>query len=114
MSLSISGPASVQPADRPAPAAPAPKQAAQTQQSAQTQPSARPKPSAPPQASGQSQQSTDTVSLSQTAQVLQLSEQGQSPSQIAAELGIPVSTVNSDLETAVATPQPAAPTGSSA
>jgi DNA-binding NarL/FixJ family response regulator len=38
-----------------------------------------------------------TVTLSQSAQVSQLSAQGQSPAQIAEELGIPVSTVDLDL-----------------
>jgi hypothetical protein len=42
-----------------------------------------------------------TVTLSQTAQVLALQQQGQSPAEIAANLGIPVATVNSDLGIAV-------------
>jgi len=42
-------------------------------------------------------ESADTVKLSQTAQVSQLTTQGQSPSQIADALGIPVATVDSDL-----------------
>ena len=41
--------------------------------------------------------SADTASVSQSAQVSQLSLQGQSPSQIAASLGIPVSSVDLDL-----------------
>jgi hypothetical protein len=39
----------------------------------------------------------DTASVSEAAQVSQMSLQGQSPSQIAASLGIPVSSVNLDL-----------------
>lgn len=73
MSLSVSGIAAAQPADIPARAPVA------TKQSPQPQPSA------------------DTVTLSQSTQVIQLNQQGQSPSQIAEDLGIPVSTVNSDL-----------------
>ena len=73
MTPSISGTVSAQPAytHSPAPAA--------TQQAPQPQPSA------------------DTVTLSLSAQVSQLRIQGQGPSQIAEVLGIPVSTVNSDL-----------------
>jgi DNA-binding CsgD family transcriptional regulator len=41
--------------------------------------------------------STDTVTLSQAAQVHQLNVQGQSPSQIAANLGISVANVDADL-----------------
>ena len=90
MASSISGLASVQPADPPAPAPAAAKTAP------------------PSQTSAQPQQSTDTVTLSQTAQVIQLSEEGKTPPQIAAQLGIPLSTVNSDLQTAAsATGQPA-------
>ena len=73
MSLSISGIAPVQPTYTPAPAP------AETAQAAQPTPYA------------------DTVKLSQSAQVSQLNTQGQSPSQIADSLGIPVTTVNSDL-----------------
>jgi DNA-binding CsgD family transcriptional regulator len=73
MTLSISGTLSGQATDTPAPA-----QAA-TQQAQQPQP--------PP----------DTITLSQSAQVSQLHAQGQSPLQIAENLGIPVSTVDSDL-----------------
>ena len=47
--------------------------------------------------------SVDTVALSQSIQVIQLNQQGQSPSQIAEDLGIPVSTVNSDLGIVAAT-----------
>ena len=39
----------------------------------------------------------DTASVSQAAQISQMSQQGQSPSQIAASLGIPISSVNLDL-----------------
>lgn len=39
----------------------------------------------------------DTASVSEAAQVSQLSLEGQNPSQIAASLGIPVSSVNLDL-----------------
>lgn len=42
-------------------------------------------------------QSPDTVILSQVAQVSQLNLQGQSPQQIADNLGIPLSTVDSEL-----------------
>jgi hypothetical protein len=45
----------------------------------------------------QPEPSADTVTLSQSAQVIQLNQQGQSPSQVAEDLGIPVSTVDSDL-----------------
>jgi hypothetical protein len=71
MPLSISGTLSAQSTDAPAQAA--------TQQALQPQPS------------------PDTVTLSQSAQVSQLHQQGQSPLQIAENLGIPVSTVDSDL-----------------
>jgi hypothetical protein len=73
MTPSISDTISAQSADTTAPAQPA------TQQAQQPQP--------PP----------DTVTLSQSAQVNQMHEQGQSALQIAENLGIPVSTVNSDL-----------------
>jgi DNA-binding NarL/FixJ family response regulator len=73
MTLSISGTLSAQSTDTPAPA-----QAA-TPQAPQPQPS------------------SDTVTLSQSAQVSQLHDQGQSPLQIAENLGITVSTVDSDL-----------------
>jgi hypothetical protein len=82
MTLSISGAVSTQPADTPASAPAATTQA----------------PPPPPP--------TDTVTLSEPAQVSQLSLQGQSPSEIAVSLGIPVATVDSDLgivATAVAT-----------
>lgn len=78
MTPSISGTLSAQLADTSAPAT------AVTQQAPQTQPS-------------------DTVTLSQSAQVSQLHEQGQNPSEIAENLGIPVSTVDSDLGIAAAT-----------
>jgi hypothetical protein len=71
MVLSISDTVSAQPAYTPAPPA-------VTQQAPKPQPS-------------------DTVTLSLSAQVSQLRIQGQGPSQIAEVLGIPVSTVNSDL-----------------
>jgi DNA-binding NarL/FixJ family response regulator len=45
----------------------------------------------------QPQLSGDTVTLSQSAQVLQLNQQGQQPPQISLNLGISVSTVDSDL-----------------
>jgi DNA-binding CsgD family transcriptional regulator len=88
MTPSISGIGSAQPAYSPTPAPAAPRQAPQ------------PEPSA------------DTVTLSQSAQVIQLNQQGQIPSQIAANLGMPVSTVDSDLGIAAATvasKPPAAP-----
>jgi hypothetical protein len=72
MALSISGTVSSQPAYTPSPAP------AATQQATKPQPS-------------------DTVILSLSAQVSQLRIQGQGPSQIAEVLGIPISTVNSDL-----------------
>jgi DNA-directed RNA polymerase specialized sigma24 family protein len=78
MTPSIPGTLPAQPADTTAPA-PAVKQ-----QAPQTQPS-------------------DTVTLSQSAQVSQLHEQGQNPSEIAENLGIPVSTVDSDLGIVAAT-----------
>ena len=78
MTLSNSGTLSAQPADTPAPPS------AVTQQAPQTQPS-------------------DTVALSQSAQVSQLHQQGQNPSEIAENLGIPVSTVDSDLGIVAAT-----------
>ena len=74
MVLSIFDTVSAQPAYTPSPG-PAP---AATQQAPKPQPS-------------------DTVTLSLSAQVSQLRIQGQGPSQIAQLLGIPVSTVNSDL-----------------
>jgi hypothetical protein len=73
MVLSISDTVSAQPAYTLSPAPPA-----VTQQAPKPQPS-------------------DTVTLSLSAQVSQLRIQGQGPSQIAEVLGIPVSTVNSDL-----------------
>lgn len=79
MTTSISGTISNQPAYTPAPAPAAP------------QPAPQPEPSA------------DTVALSQSAQVIQLNQQGQSPSEIAANLAIPVSTVNTDLGITAAT-----------
>src|SRR5580693_5117764 len=93
MTLSISGTASVQQVDTPAPARAASK------------PAPPPAP-APP---------TDIVALSLTAQVSQLKTQGLRPSQIADDLGISVTTVNSDLgivtaavaSTPVAVPAPA-------
>jgi hypothetical protein len=72
MALSISDTVSAQPAYTPSPAP------AATQQAPKPQPS-------------------DTVTLSLSAQISQLRIQGQGPSQIADFLGIPVSTVNSDL-----------------
>jgi hypothetical protein len=79
MSLSISPAASTQPASTPAPA-PAPT----------TQPV-------------QPQITTDTVTLSQSAQVIQLNQQGQLPQEIASSLGISLSTVDSDLGIAAST-----------
>jgi DNA-binding CsgD family transcriptional regulator len=79
VSLSISAPASIPPANAPAPAPTATKQTLSPQLSA------------------------DTVTLSLSAQVIQLNQQGQQPSQIAANLGISVSTVNSDLGIAAST-----------
>ena len=81
MTPSISSVLSVQPADTPAPAP------AVTQQPPQTEPS-------------------DTVVLSQSAQVSQLHQQGQNPSEIAENLGIPVSSVDSDLGLVAATVAP--------
>ena len=54
----------------------------------------------------QESQPSDEVTLSQSAQVSQLSQQGQTPSQIAQNLGISVSLVDLDLGIA-ATPAPA-------
>jgi hypothetical protein len=54
----------------------------------------------------QQPQPSDEVTLSQSAQVSQFSQQGQSPSQIAQTLGISVSLVILDLGI-VATPAPA-------
>ena len=93
MTLSISGTVSAQPADTPGPAP------ASIQQTPQTQPS------------------SDTVILSQSAQISQLYLQGQSPEQIAESLGLPESTVNSDLgivATIVASEPAVAPTATSA
>jgi hypothetical protein len=73
MSLSVSATAPTQPANAPAPAPAATKQTSQPQVS------------------------VDTVTLSLSAQVIQLSQQGHQPPQIALDLGIPVSTVDSDL-----------------
>lgn len=91
VTLSISGTVSAQPVYTPPPAS-AP---AATQQAPRSQPSA------------------DAVTLSLSAQVSQLRIQGQGPSQIAEALGIPVSTVDSDLgivATSVASqPAPAQP-----
>lgn len=58
----------------------------------------------------QPQPSVDTVTLSESTQVIQLNQQGQSPSEIAEYLGISVSTVDSDLGIAAAnvTANPAA------
>jgi hypothetical protein len=72
MTPSISSALSAQPADTPSPAS------AVTQQVPETQPS-------------------DTVALSQSAQVSQLHQQGQNPMEIAENLGIPVTAVDSDL-----------------
>jgi hypothetical protein len=98
MSLSISGTVPVQLADTPAPAQAPVKQA--------TQP----------------EQSLDTVLLSQSAQINQLYLEGQSPQQIAENLGLPQSFVNSDLGIAatsaasqsVAVPAPVSAKGTSA
>ena len=73
MSLSISATAPAQPANAPAPAPAATRQAVQPQQAA------------------------DTVVLSLSAQVIRLNQQGRQPPQIAIDLGIPISAVNSDL-----------------
>ena len=73
MSISISGTTPVPLADTPAPAQAPAKQAAQLQ---------------PP---------ADTVILSQSAQINSLYLQGQSPQQIAENLGLAQLTVNSDL-----------------
>ena len=81
MTPSISGIGSAQPAYSPTPAPAAPRQAPQ------------PEPSA------------DTVTLSQSAQVIQLNQQGQIPSQIAANLGMPVGIAAAT----VASKPPAAP-----
>jgi hypothetical protein len=75
MSIPISGNYSVQPAYEPSIAQ------ALGQQTAQPEP----------------QTATDTVTLSQAAQVSQLSVQGDSASQISQNLGIAVSTVDLDL-----------------
>jgi DNA-binding CsgD family transcriptional regulator len=86
MTLPVSGAVSVQPAGTPVPAP------ASTQQTPQPTPS------------------SDTVVLSQSAQINQLYLQGQSPEQIAENLGLAESTVNSDLGlvATIVTPQPAA------
>jgi hypothetical protein len=79
MTRSISGPVSVQPVDIPAPAPAATRRTPQPQSS------------------------VDTVTLSQSAQIIQMNQQGQISSQIAANLGIiSVSTVDSDLGIAAA------------
>ena len=75
MSLSISGTLPVPLADTPVPAQ------APTKQAEQPQP----------------QPAVDTVLLSQSAQINQLYLQGQSPQQIAENLGLAQLTVNSDL-----------------
>ncbi len=97
MTLSISGTLPAQPADPPV-IAPAPA----------------------PQAE-QPQTSSDTVVLSQSAQINQLYLQGQTPEQIAENLGLAQSTVNSDLglvatvvPSEVAAAVPAAPARTSA
>jgi len=76
MALFISGTVSTPPAYMPPPVTPAPK------------------------AMGPS---ADSVKLSQSAQIVQMSQLGQNPSEIAASLGIPVATVNSDLGISTAT-----------
>jgi DNA-binding NarL/FixJ family response regulator len=43
------------------------------------------------------QPAQDTVKLSQTAEINQLSEEGQTAKEIAEALGVPVSTVDADL-----------------
>ena len=71
-------------------------------QSAYTSSAATPPPQEP--------QPSDQVTLSQSAQVSQLSQHGQTPSQIAVSLGISVSLVDLDLgivATAAPTPAPA-------
>jgi hypothetical protein len=60
-------------------------------------PSPSPAPVATTQPAPQPQAPSDTVTLSESAQVSQLSLQGQSPSLIAESLGLPVSTVDLDL-----------------
>ena len=55
------------------------------------------KQATPPEPTG------DTVALSESAQVNQLNEQGQSAKEISQALGIPISTVNSDLGIIAAT-----------
>src|ERR1700691_1229459 len=59
-------------------------------------PSPAPAPAATPPAP-QPPSSADTVTLSLSAQVSKLRIKGQGPSQIAENLGIPISTVDSDL-----------------
>jgi hypothetical protein len=85
MTLSISPTVSAQPAYTPS--SPAPAAAQQAQRS----------------------QPTDTVELSESAQVSQMYEQGQSPSLIAENLGVPVSLVDMDLGI-IATNAASAPT----
>ena len=55
------------------------------------------KQATPPEPTG------DTIALSESAQVNQLNEQGQSAKEISQALGIPISTVNSDLGIIAAT-----------
>ena len=74
MSLSISATAPTQPVNVPAPT-----------------------PVATKPAVVQPQVSADTVILSLSAQAIQLNQQGQQPPQIAFDLGIPLSTVDSYL-----------------
>ncbi len=52
---------------------------------------------APARQATQSQASADTVTLSESAQIIQMNQQGQAPQLIALDLEIPVSTVDSDL-----------------
>jgi hypothetical protein len=52
------------------------------------------------------QQPQDSVTLSESAQVSQLSTQGQSATEISQNLGIPVATVDSDLGIVVASVAP--------
>ena len=70
---------------------------------ASAQPLAAPTANRPAPQPPQPQVPADTVSLSQFAQVSQMNEEGETPSEIADALGIAVSTVDTDLGIPAAT-----------